>query len=133
MTHLTKAETAELKQYFPLFVSGETEYFYINQGASEVGIFAIEKAYHPNYKGKSCEIGLHIFSDFRFKIRYKEGLKLLLYFPFSLGYDNVLIYTVKKSVITLLLSCGKIGVQPLGIHNGNFWFIIQSKEINDGT
>lgn len=128
MMYLTKASNSELNTYFSSFVSGETEYFFINKDDVEVGVFAVERVFDNKWEGNTCEIGLHIFEDFRFKLPYKEGLKLLLYYPFSLGYDNILISTIKKSVITLLLVCGKLGVYPLGISDNKMWFVIQAEK-----
>jgi hypothetical protein len=86
----------------------------------EVGIYGI-KTIDP----KTCEISLCIFEDYRFKLPYRTGLKLLLNFPFNYKFDKILTSTQEKSMITLLRQCHSLGVEFIGYDKDNYqkvWF-----------
>ena len=87
---------------------------------NEVGIYGI-KTIDP----KVCEISLCIFEEYRFKLPYRTGLKLLLNFPFNYKFDKILISTQEKSIITLLRQCHSLGVEFIGYDKDNskkVWF-----------
>ncbi len=90
---------------------------------NEVGIYGI-KTIDP----KVCEISLCIFEDYRYKLPYKTGLKLLLNFPFTLNFVRIMISTVEKSIITLLRQCQSLGVEFVGYDKDNpkkVWFKVE--------
>jgi hypothetical protein len=63
--------------------------------------------------------------EYRFKLPYRTGLKLLLNFPFTHGFDKILMSTQEKSVITLLRQCHSLGVEFIGYDKDNpkkVWF-----------
>ena len=117
---LVEINPLDVQRVFPSFYHADSQFFMIIHDACEVGIYGI-KTIAPTV----CEISLCIFEDYRFKLPYKTGLKLLLNFPFSLGFVRILISTQEKSMITLLRQCQSLGVEFIGYDKDNskkVWF-----------
>lgn len=116
--------TQEIKQYFPAFYNDTAHLYSLNENNEDVGVYGVKKL-----SNNICEIFLCIFQDFRFKIPYRETLKLVLSFPFTLGFKVILISTKEKSIETLLRQCNKLGVKFMGFLNNKFWFEIRKESI----
>ena len=117
---LVEINPLDVERVFPSFYHQDSQFFMINHDACEIGIYGI-KTIDP----KVCEISLCIFEDYRFKLPYRTGLKLLLNFPFSYTFDKILISTQEKSMITLLRQCQSLGVEFIGYDKDNYqkvWF-----------
>ena len=117
---LIEINSDDVQRAFPSFYHKDSQFFMVTYQDHEVGICGI-KTIDP----KTCEISLCIFEDYRFKLLYKTGLKLLLNFPFSLGFVRMLISTQEKSIITLLRQCQSLGVEFIGYDKDNYqkvWF-----------
>jgi hypothetical protein len=117
---LVEINPLDVQRVFPSFYHANSQFFMITYKDHEVGIYGI-KTIDP----KVCEISLCIFEDYRYKLPYKTGLKLLLNFPFTLNFVRIMISTVEKSIITLLRQCQSIGVEFVGYDKDNtkkVWF-----------
>ena len=117
---LVEINPLDVQRVFPSFYHSNSRFFAINHETCEVGIYGI-KTIDP----KTCEISLCIFEDYRFKLPYRTGLKLLLDFPFTHKFDKILMSTCEKSIITLLRQCHSLGVEFVGYDKDNYqkvWF-----------
>jgi hypothetical protein len=122
---LVEINSSDVQRVFPSFYHQASyhkasQFFMITHKTCEVGIYGI-KTIDP----KTCEISLCIFAEYRFKLPYRTGLKLLLNFPFTHGFDKILMSTQEKSVITLLRQCRSLGVEFIGYDKDNpkkVWF-----------
>jgi len=117
---LVEINPLDVQRVFPSFYHADSQFFMIIHDACEVGIYGIK-----TIDEAVCEISLCIFEEYRFKLPYKTGLKLLLNFPFSLGFVRILISTQEKSMITLLRQCRSLGVEFIGYDKDNskkVWF-----------
>ena len=125
---LIEINPLDVERVFPSFYHQApyhkaSQFFMINHETCEVGIYGI-KTIAP----KVCEISLCIFDEYRFKLPYRTGLKLLLNFPFNYKFDKILISTQEKSMITLLRQCHSLGVEFIGYDSNNckkVWFKIE--------
>jgi hypothetical protein len=125
---LSPASDEEIQQSFPAFYAPGSLFFFMTYQEQDVGVYGITDVHDPNWKGKTGEISVCVFEDYRYKIPYRQALKLLLYYPFYLNYDNILISSINKSIITLMNVCKKMGVTPLGNHEGKTWFAIRGDQ-----
>ena len=122
---LIEINPLEVERVFPSFYHQApyhkaSQFFMINHETCEVGIYGIKAI-----DEEVCEISLCIFEDYRFKLPYRTGLKLLLEFPFTLNFVRILVSTCEKSMITLLRQCQSIGVEFIGYDKDNYqkvWF-----------
>ena len=117
---LVEINLLDVQRVFPSFYHENSQFFMIAYETCEVGIYGI-KTIDP----KVCEISLCIFEEYRFKLPYRTGLKLLLNFPFNYKFDKILISTQEKSIITLLRQCHSLGVEFIGYDKDNYqkvWF-----------
>jgi hypothetical protein len=117
---LVEINPLDVQRVFPSFYHENSQFFMIAYETCEVGIYGI-KTIDP----KVCEISLCIFEEYRFKLPYRTGLKLLLNFPFNYKFDKILISTQEKSIITLLRQCHSLGVEFIGYDKDNskkVWF-----------
>ena len=117
---LVEINPLDVQRVFPSFYHQDSQFFMIIHDACEIGIYGI-KTLDP----KTCEISLCIFAEYRFKLPYRTGLKLLLNFPFTYKFDKILISTQEKSIITLLRQCQTLGVEFIGYDKDNpkkVWF-----------
>ena len=117
---LVEINPPDVQRVFPSFYHANSQFFMITYKDNEVGIYGI-KTIDP----KVCEISLCIFEEYRFKLPYRTGLKLLLNFPFNYKFDKILISTQEKSIITLLRQCHSLGVEFIGYDKDNskkVWF-----------
>jgi hypothetical protein len=120
---LVEINPLDVQRVFPSFYHENSQFFMITYKDNEVGIYGI-KTIDP----KVCEISLCIFEDYRYKLPYKIGLKLLLNFPFTLNFVRIMISTVEKSIITLLRQCQSLGVEFVGYDKDNpkkVWFKVE--------
>jgi hypothetical protein len=118
---LIEINPLDVQRVFPSFFHKDSKFFMIDHEGQEIGIYGV-KTIHQD----TCEISVCIFEEYRFKIPYRTGLKLLLSFPFTLGFGKILISTKEKSVITLLRQCKSLGVEFLEYdNNGKVWFKIE--------
>ena len=120
---LVEINPLDVQRVFPSFYHQDSQFFMITYKDNEVGIYGI-KTIDP----KVCEISLCIFEEYRYKLPYKTGLKLLLKFPFTLNFVRIMISTVEKSIITLLRQCQSIGVEFVGYDKDNpkkVWFKVE--------
>ena len=117
---LVEISPKDVQRGFPSFYHQDSQFFMITYENCEVGIYGI-KTLDP----KVCEISLCVFEEYRFKIPYKTGLKLLLNFPFSHGFGKILILTKEKSIITLLRQCKSLGVEFMRYLEGKAWFKVE--------
>jgi hypothetical protein len=120
---LVEINPLDVQRVFPSFYHENSQFFMITYKDNEVGIYGI-KTIDP----KVCEISLCIFEDYRYKLPYKTGLKLLLNFPFTLNFVRIMISTVEKSIITLLRQCQSLGVEFVGYDKDNpkkVWFKVE--------
>lgn len=120
---LVEINPLDVQRVFPSFYHANSQFFMIACETCEVGIYGI-KTIDP----KVCEISLCIFEDYRYKLLYKTGLKLLLNFPFTLNFVRIMISTVEKSIITLLRQCQSLGVEFVGYDKDNpkkVWFKVE--------
>jgi hypothetical protein len=118
--NLIEINPLDVQRVFPSFYHKDSQFFMIIHKTCEVGIYGIK-----TIDEKVCEISLCIFEEYRFKLPYRTGLKLLLNFPFTHGFDKILMSTQEKSVITLLRQCGSLGVELIGYDKDNpkkVWF-----------
>ncbi len=107
---------------FPSFFQEHTQFFLLNHHSQEVGIYGIK-----TIDKKICEISLYVFQEFRFKLPYRQVLKLILQHPFILGFDKILIWTNQKSVETLLRQCQRLGVMVLDSLDDCVWFVVERR------
>ena len=117
---LVEINPLDVQRVFPSFYHENSQFFMITYKDNEVGIYGI-KTIDP----KVCEISLCIFEEYRYKLPYKTGLKILLNFPFTLNFVRIMISTVEKSIITLLRQCQSLGVEFVGYDKDNpkkVWF-----------
>ena len=120
---LVEINPLDVQRVFPSFYHQDSQFFMITYKDNEVGIYGI-KTIDP----KVCEISLCIFEEYRYKLPYKTGLKLLLNFPFTLNFVRITISTVEKSIITLLRQCQSLGVEFVGYDKDNpkkVWFKVE--------
>ena len=119
---LIEINPLDVQRVFPSFYHQDSQFFMITYKDNEVGIYGI-KTIDP----KVCEISLCIFEEYRYKLPYKTGLKLLLNFPFTHGFVKILISTVEKSIITLLRQCQSLGVEYIGYDSDTHkvWFKVE--------
>ena len=119
---LVEINPLDVQRVFPSFYHENSQFFMITYKDNEVGIYGI-KTIDP----KVCEISLCIFEEYRYKLPYKNGLKLLLNFPFTHGFVKILISTVEKSIITLLRQCQSLGVEYIGYDSDTrkVWFKVE--------
>jgi hypothetical protein len=119
---LVEINPLDVQRVFPSFYHENSQFFMITYKDNEVGIYGI-KTIDP----KVCEISLCIFEEYRYKLPYKTGLKLLLNFPFTHGFVKILISTVEKSIITLLRQCQSLGVEYIGYDSDTHkvWFKVE--------
>ena len=120
---LVEINPLDVQRVFPSFYHENSQFFMITYKDNEVGIYGI-KTIDP----KVCEISLCIFEEYRYKLPYKTGLKLLLNFPFTLNFVIIMISTVEKSIITLLRQCQSLGVEFVGYDKDNpkkVWFKVE--------
>jgi len=122
--HLLQITDEEVKQKIPDFFNINVKYFNIIHDDVKIGIFGVRKL---RKKHKTCDIRLHVFEEHRNKIYYREGLRILLHYPFSLGFDTIFISSKVKSVVTLMGMCSKMGVRYCGIFNNLIWFCLKRK------
>ena len=111
---LIEINPLDVQRVFPSFYHQDSQFFMITYKDHEVGIYGI-KTLDPNV----CEISLCIFEEYRYKIPYKIGLKLLLNFPFTLNFVKILMSTGEKSIMTLLRQCQSLGVEFIGYDKDN--------------
>ena len=131
---LIEINPMDVQRVFPSFYHADSQFFMITHKTCEVGIYGIK-----TIDEKVCEISLCIFEEYRFKLPYRTGLKLLLNFPFThtfvyikltwqsftYKFDKILISTQEKSMITLLRQCQNLGVEFIGYDSHNckkVWF-----------
>lgn len=117
---LIEINPLDVQRVFPSFYNEDSLFFMISHDACEIGIYGIK-----TIDSKTCEISLCIFDEYRFKLPYRTGLKLLLNFPFNYKFDKILISTQEKSIITLLRQCQTLGVEFIGYDKDNpkkVWF-----------
>ena len=117
---LIEINPLDVERVFPSFYHKDSQFFMINHETCEVGIYGIKAI-----DEEVCEISLCIFDEYRFKLPYRIGLKILLNFPFSYDFDKILISTQEKSMITLLRQCQSLGVEFIGYDKDNYqkvWF-----------
>ncbi len=120
---LVEINPLDVQRVFPSFYHEDSQFFMINHETCEIGIYGI-KTIDP----KVCEISLCIFEEYRYKLPYKTGLKLLLNFPFTHTFAKILMSTVEKSIITLLRQCQSLGVEFVGYDKDNpkkVWFKVE--------
>lgn len=126
---LVEINPLDVQRVFPSFYHKDSQFFMITYQDHEVGVYGV-KTIGP----KVCEISLCIFEDYRYKLPYKTGLKLLLNFPFTIEFAKILISTVEKSIITLLRQCQSLGVEFVGYDKDNpkkVWFKLTRKAGNN--
>ena len=85
---LVKINPLDVERVFPSFYHQapyhkDSRFFMITHESCEIGIYGIK-----TIDEKVCEISLCIFAEYRFKLPYKTGLKLLLNFPFTYKFDK---------------------------------------------
>jgi hypothetical protein len=115
--NLIEINPLDVQRVFPSFYHQDSRFFNIIHKAFKIGIYAVKK--HPN---NASEISLYVFKNQRNRIYYREGLNLLLNYPFLLGYGVIYIASREKSVVTLLCNCKKMGIVYMGIKNEKMWF-----------
>ena len=121
---LVEINPSNVQKVFPAFFHEQAQFFMLEHQGKEVGIYGI-KTIDTN----TCEISVCIFEEYRYKIPYKTTTKLLLEYPFSLGFDKITLSTKEKSIETLLRSCKRLGVKVLAIIKDKVWFVKElSKE-----
>jgi len=127
--HLIEINPRDVQRVFPSFYHENSQFFMIAYETCEVGIYGI-KTIEP----KVCEISLCIFEEYRYKLPYKTGLKLLLNFPFTIGFARILISTGEKSISTLLRQCQALGVEYRGYDRdtGKVWFNVERTTTTNG-
>jgi hypothetical protein len=119
---LVEINPLDVQRVFPSFYHKDSQFFMISYETCEVGIYGVK-----TLDKDVCEISLCIFEDYRYKLPYKTGLKLLLNFPFTLGFAKILMSTVEKSIITLLRQCQSLGVEYVGYDSNTYkvWFKVE--------
>lgn len=125
MIHFLSADPAEIKEHFPSFIENNKKYFFVMNDNQEIGVYGIKDIDDERWGENTCEISICGFEEYKHKIPYRDCLRWGLYYPFLLGYDNILISTKVKAMFTLLNVCLKMGVHPLGVHNNKYWFYLQ--------
>jgi hypothetical protein len=120
---LVEINPLDVQRVFPSFYHQDSQFFTITYKDGEVGIYGIK-----TIDQKVCEISLHVFDQYRYKVPYKTGLKLLLSFPFTIGFAKILISSKEKSVITLLRQCKSLGVKFLQYWRNMAWFEVTRKD-----
>ena len=114
---LVEINPSNVQKAFPVFFHEHAKFFTLEYKGKEVGIYGIKRI-----DTKTCEISVCIFKEYRNKIPYKSTTKLLLEYPFSLGFDKITMSTKEKSIETLLRSCKRLGVKFLGTLKDKVWF-----------
>ena len=117
---LVEINPLDVQRVFPSFYHQGSQFFMIIYQDQEIGIYGVKAL-----DKEVCEISLCIFDEYRFKLPYKTGLKLLLNFPFTYKFDKILISTQEKSIMTLLRQCQTLGVEFIGYDKDNpkkVWF-----------
>jgi hypothetical protein len=122
---LVEINPLDVQRVFPSFYHPHSQFFMITHQDQEVGIYGIKTL---DKERAVCELSLCIFEEYRYKLPYKTGLKLLLNFPFTLNFVRIMISTVEKSIITLLRQCQSLGVEFVGYDKDNpkkVWFKVE--------
>lgn len=119
---LIEINPLDVQRVFPSFYNKKVRFFMIDHEGKEIGIYGIK-----THDKETCEIRLHVFKEYRGQLYYRNGLRLLLSFPFTLGFVKILISSKVKSVLTLLRQCEKLGVQFIGAFKDKIWFCLERK------
>ena len=114
---LLEISPLEVQKDFPAFFHRNSRFFALHHDNNDVGLYGIQEITRS-----TCKIALLIFEKYRFKIPYRKMINLVLRYPYSCGFDIILISTIKKSVATLLYQCHKLGVRFLGYSSNKIWF-----------
>jgi len=119
---LVEINPRDVQRVFPSFYHQDSRFFMIAYKDRDVGIYGVK-----SLDKDVCEISLCIFEEYRYKLPYKTGLKLVLNYPFTIGFAKILISTVEKSIITLLRQCRSLGVEYIGYdsNTGKVWFKVE--------
>ncbi len=120
---LIEINPRDVNRVFSSFYHPDSQFWMINHGDVEVAIYGVK-----TITAEVCEISLCIFETYRYKVPYKTGLRLLLSYPFTLGFSKILIATQEKSIITLLRQCHILGVRFLKHDHGKVWFVVERSE-----
>ena len=115
--NLVEINPFHVKKAFPVFFHKNASFFMLEHQGKEVGIYGVKRI-----DSNVCEISVCIFEDYRYKIPYKTTTKLLLEYPFSLGFVKIILSTKEKSIETLLRSCKRLGVKVLGVIKDKVFF-----------
>ncbi len=118
--NLVEITPSSVYHNFPKFFQEHTQFYFLeyetDENKEEVAIYGITSIDH-----NICEISLYVFCEFRFKLPYRQVLKLILQQPFELGFNKILIWTYEKSVATLLRQCK--GIRELETFDDCVWFM----------
>lgn len=114
--HFIKVHGDEIFDNFPEFYDSKKEFFEINKEMKPIGFYGIKKI-----DEKTGEISVYFNESDRHEITKSVALGCLT-FPFSLGFQKILISTKVKNVERFLRKMTKIGVKYLFKNNDLHWF-----------
>jgi hypothetical protein len=109
-------ETEYVEKFFYEFFHKDGVFFEIISYYEEIGFYAIKTVTE-----KVCEISVYFSEKGRWKITKEVVLKCLK-FPFSLGFNKVLIRTELDKMNRFLSKLSKYGVKYLFKHKNIHWF-----------
>lgn len=105
-----------VEKFFFEFFNNDGVFFEIISYYEEIGFYGIK-----TLTEKVCEISVYFSEKGRWKITKEVVLKCLK-FPFSLGFEKILIRTELEKMRRLLSKFSKYGVKYLFNHNKIHWF-----------
>jgi hypothetical protein len=117
MYRMELIEPSFVKKCFNTFYGSESDlYFEIMKENVDVGLYRIKKV-----TNKICEISLYVYNDYR-KLITKGLPDICFNFPFSFGYEKVIISTELKKMVRFLKKMSIFGVKYITEHDEIYWF-----------
>jgi hypothetical protein len=115
----SKSEIVEKETSFRVHVPHPVQYFLIMKGDKQVGFFMIEEIDQG-----LAEVSLEIFDDFKNKTLNKNIIFYLMNYPFYLGFQMVIAWTKRESLIKLFKYLKRFGVACMGheLESGEIMF-----------
>lgn len=110
----------DIFKHFFEFYEPNKEYFEINKEEKPIGFYGIKRVGE-----KSGEISVYFNEGDRREITKRVAFECL-FFPFSLGFEKVLISTKLKKIERFLRKMQKFGIKYLLKNNDFHWFEITS-------
>lgn len=121
MIHLLNADPEKVKVHFPYIFSEDYKYFVWIAKDHIAAVYGIK---HIN--DESCELCFGLFDGGGKLIPHKYGIKLFFDNYLVSKYTNLMVSSVKRSVVRLLFGCKRYGVQFLKKEKNRYWFVFKN-------